>query len=344
VEVAPDAAHVLGRRDLAVLIDSASDYNAGGSTYDDVWVLANGKLLPVSEPAGHLADDRARAAGYSTTYDYADFFSLAPDGKHIAFLVIPPGIEGGPNSDLFVSRSDGTGIRQIRGVEISPFSDVSTPSWDHSRTFLVSIDTTRSSIFRVSGTHPGHLVMLTPRNSRYDEWRPIVSPNGRQIAFLRSAAPASGGGIDPFDESRKLVYMMQTDGRAPVRLPLPARDYHDLWWCGSSSATLCTDVYSPESGAPCSSSEDVCTAVALRNTFEIAVNTGRVIRKRHWLAGLYTLLSTDPLFAITTRKASRGWEVLGGPVNTAGKARFSALLVAPDAKSNPFHAFSVSCC
>jgi hypothetical protein len=337
IRVGAGAARVLDGRVLAVSIGTTSDL-AGTSGDRDIWVLARSRLLSVSGPARQLANNTASAQGYGTRYSFAGSFSLAPDGSHLAFLIEAPAIPGGPTPRLIVSRADGSGARDVGALlRICELCAFSVPSWDRdSRSFVISVEAGGSAVSRIFrlGISDGPPTMLTPRRSKYSEYEPVVSPNGEQIAFLRSAAPGSG----PFS-GRSFVYVMRADGDRRGRLPLPARNYTDLWWCGGS-AKLCTDVASQNDYCPYQ--EGLCPDAASRETFQIGVEGGRVTQKHHWIGGSYRALSPDARFAITSRKAPRGWELLGGPVNAGGSARLAVLLVAPAAKSNPFHDFSVS--
>jgi hypothetical protein len=324
IRVAADAARVLRGRLLAIYIGSR-----------DVWVLAHGRLVSGTANGRQLANKRVGEDFYTDVSS----FSLSPDAHHLTFVadgnfLIP----GSPPPVLLVSRPDGSGVHSLgRGLCQSALCEVSLPSWDRNgHSFVISLTSSlnqveRYRIFRVplNGSRP---VPLPPSKARLSENTPVVSPNGKQIAFL-----GSDSGVGP-GHYRESVYVMDANGKARIRLPLPARAYGDLWWCGNST-TLCADV---PGQSDCNLTYTACPTAAFRNTFQVSLRSGRVMRRRHWRQAQYALLSHDATFALTTRKTSQGWQLLGGPMSGRAAPRLSVLLLAPHAKADPFHDFSIS--
>jgi hypothetical protein len=329
--IAPNASSLLRGRRLAIELGN------------DISVLYHGRVLQVSKGVRVAVGGTGcyfPNGSSGPCYDSTGPFSLSPDGKHLAFF-LTDGYSMSPA--LIVSRFDGSHSHDVTGnLVYAPFSSLSAPSWDRNgRSFVVDAVTAGldynsqeqlteededTGIFRVEAVF-GKVKPLTQTGAdTYNDAQPRVSPDGREIAFLRSSAPEPsagfGNGVVAF------VYVMGANGKAPTRLPLPPRTYVDLWWCGNST-TLCVD--SPTK-----------RLAASANTYRVDLRTGRVTHLRHWAEASYSGLSADGTFAIDERRTARGAEVFVGPVSAAGVARFAPVLADANAKGNPFFGFSVS--
>jgi Tol biopolymer transport system component len=329
VDVDAKSARLLQGRRLALSL--------GTSQIRDIWVLSRGRLVQVSKSVrvavgGTGCSGSAYGSGSGPCYQWADPFALSPDGDRLAFVLGYP-IEGASvmADALIVSRSDGSHARRVTRLDSCALCYVSTPSWDKdSRSFVLGVesyptgdivDSSLSKIFRVTA-RSGTATMLSPAGTHtYSEDKPVVSPDGRRIAFLRSVKrwPSSGGA--------ELAYVMPAHGGRRLRLPLPPLPYVDLWWCGSS-ALLCVDSPTRRLEAPA-------------NVYRIDLHSGRVTNLKHWAGASYGGLSTDGTFAVTPRKTGHGWQLLVGPVDATGAARLAPLLTTK-AERNPYYDFSVS--
>jgi hypothetical protein len=329
--IAKNAASVLHGRRLA--------FSFGTSDIRDIWVLAHGRVVQVSKKmrvaTGGSCYGGPYGSGSGPCYEIAEPFSLSPDGEQLAFFLQDTTVAADTTPPaLIVSRSDGSQAHKVAAsLGICVLCSFSTPSWDrNSRSFVIAVEqfvgTTVDSITKIYriAIRSGKATMLSPPGTdSYSEDEPAISPDGKEIAFLRNAArgPSSSVTSPP-----AFVYVMRASGRGRRRLPLPRRAYSSasywghnaLWWCSSTS--LC--------------------AGSSANTYRLDLRTGRVTHLRHLAEASYSGLSADGTFAINRRKTRHGWEVAVGPVNAAGVARFAPILAAANAKENPFVEFSVS--
>jgi hypothetical protein len=335
---AAKAGQLLNGRRLAFSFGSA---DATGVDITDLLVLERGRVVNVTK---RLREDSGA--------DQAEPFSLSPNGEYIAFFLqtIVRGACGDCQPVLYVMRSDGSHAHELgANLGFVGFSSTWAPSWDRNgRSFVVAapktgIDPNESTaefnslsdddtgLFRFDVPSGKEKELTRPAVDRYDYAQPEVSPDGREIAYLRSASPepsdfwqlASPGIIS-------YVYIMQANGRAEMRLPLPPRPYGDLWWCGNSS--LCVD--SPTK-----------KLAASENTYRLNLRTDRITHLRRWPEATYVetgFLSPTARFAIGQRKTARGAEVFAGPVNAAGVATFAPVLAASSVTGDPFFGFSAS--
>ncbi len=245
--IAANAASVLRGRRFAFSLGSTSDPT---TTIADIWVLAHGRVARVGS--------KVREAGRD---NIAELPSLSPDGKYIAFFAneIAAGAYINPPR-LLVMRSDGSHAHELgTNLGFVGFSSLWMPSWGRDgRSFVVAAPKTGAvsdtnaepelseqgdddtGIFRFEIPSGKEMELTKPGIDRYDYAQPKVSPDGRKIAYLRSALPepsnfwqlASPGIVAS-------VYVMKANGKAKTRLPLPPRPYVDLWWCGNNA--LCVD-------------------------------------------------------------------------------------------------------
>jgi WD40-like Beta Propeller Repeat len=329
VDVDAKSARLLQGRRLALSL--------GTQQIRDIWVLWNGQLVQVSRKVrvaigGTGCYGSAYGSGSGPCYQWAEPFALSPDGDRLAFVLGYP-IEGASTmaDALIVSRSDGSHARRITRLDSCALCDVSTPSWDKdSRSFVLGVgsypsgdivDSSLSKIFRVTAPS-GTATMLSPAGTHtYSEDKPVVSPDGRRIAYLRSVKRWPSNGAANF------VYEVPAHGGRRIRLPLPPRIYVDLWWCGRSTL-LCVD-------SPIGEQE------ARGNVYRLDLRSRRVTNLKHWPGASYSALSPDGTFAVRPRKTGHRWQLLVGPVDDTGVARLTSLLTTK-AGRNPFYEFSVS--
>jgi Tol biopolymer transport system component len=134
------------------------------------------------------------------------FPAYSPDGNYIAFMSTRRhfSVDYG-ETNIYVMRSDGLGIREVWGDTCSTY-----PSWSPDGTKLVFARTGNGSCYSSSGgiavvnLDGTGFTQLTSGDSNHDSF-PVWSPDGTKIAFTRS----------------NTIWVMNADGTGQVRISPP---------------------------------------------------------------------------------------------------------------------------
>jgi hypothetical protein len=322
-------------------------FSFGSPDYRDVWVLARGRLRQISGQTrnaigGRCYGDPSYGGGLGPCYQIAEPVSVSPDGKHVAyFLQDTVGAFDTLEPALVVARADGSGAHRVdRQLDLcEPCSPLSPVSWNRNdRSLVVSaphgvqtfdgndpeVDTD-AALYRVD-VRSGRAIALTNRSGRetHNDFYPVVSPDGRTIAFLRSASREPQW--RSYLQTLTLVYVIRANGTGQRRLAAPPRTYSRLWWCGKN--------------ALCATTPPTDVAAA---TYRINLRTGLVGRLARWPEAATNALSADANYALEERQTRRHrFEVLAGPVRPGGLPQLKAILTSSDSQGDPFGSFSVS--
>jgi WD40 repeat protein len=278
--------------------------------------------------------------------------SLSPDGDYVAFFLQMPVVDACSTCyplPYFI-RSDGHDPRRF-GTNLCyciGFPSFWPPSWDpSSHSFVIAApktgldqvndstnefnagDDDDTGLFRFKVPSGKETELTQPGRDSYDYAAPTVSPDGRKIAFFRSAAPeptnTMNSGVAAY------VYVMSADGRGKRRLALPARAYASLWWC-RGSGSVCIDT-AKHSGVPTG------------NTYRVVLQTGKITLLRKWPEAAYVesgAVSPDASFAVSERTSHGRAELLAGPLSVGGTARLKPIVIIPHTDGRRFLGVSVS--
>jgi Tol biopolymer transport system component len=305
----------------------------------DMWEVSRGRIVNLTRRIRSGPDPQQAEAP-----------SLSPDGTSIAFFLQTAAL--GECTDCYPMpyfiRSDGSAAHRFgANLPFVGFSSFWAPSWDRGgrsvviaapktglRTNDPSIDPSfaddDTGLFRFE-VPSGRATELThPGQDRYDYAAPAVSPDGRSIAFLRSAAPEPTDYMS--DGVRAFVYVMSADGHGTRRLPLPARGYSSLWWCRGNDS-VCVDTL--KYVAPSANS----------NTYRVSLRTGKIDLLRNWPEAAYVefgALSRDASFAVSGRTSRGRAELLAGPLAADGTARLTPVVNIPHTDGRHFFGVSIS--
>jgi putative cell wall-binding protein len=168
--------------------------------------------------------------------DAADEPAWSPDGQQLAFVRT---VGGRPQ--VFVVRADGTGQRQVTGVEHGADQPAWTPDGRH-LLFRRHFGDDLTGIWRINALDGTGLVQVVP----------AVDPDGRPT---RAGGPATAGDghiaysalTDPVEWSERLfaVFTSRADGSGAVRLTPPetSRDFGAPDWSPDSRWIAVTAVY-----------------------------------------------------------------------------------------------------
>jgi Tol biopolymer transport system component len=308
----------------------------------DIWEVSRGRIANLT---------RSIRKGSHPQPAYP--LSLSPDGNYVAFFLQMPVVDACSTCyplPYFI-RSDGRDPRRF-GTNLcycTSFPSFWAPSWDpNGHSFVIAApktgldqvnDSTNefnagedddTGLFRFRVPSGTETELTQPGQDRYDYAAPAVSPNGRHIAFLRSADP------EPTDTMNSgvpaYVYVMSSNGHGKRRLPLPARAYSSLWWCRGNDS-LCADTLKYD--APSADS----------NTYRIDLQTDKVDLLRDWPEEAYVefgALSSDARFAVSERTSHGRAELLAGPLVAVGTARLKPVVIIPHTDGRHFLAVSIS--
>jgi TolB protein len=114
----------------------------------------------------------------------------SPDGKQIAFVSNRPTDSGG-GQFVYVMNADGSGVRQLTSEPDSQF-----PDWSEDGSVIVYSANADIHLIKADGSAPS--VNLT--NSPEEDTQPVISADGRQIAWM-------SGATDQWN-----LFLMNTDG------------------------------------------------------------------------------------------------------------------------------------
>ena len=336
-EVTVRAGQSFGRRRIV--------FSFGSPDYRDVWVLAHGRLRQVSRrirlaQGDDCYGDPSYGGSAGPCYQIAEPLAVSADGGQVAFFLqdtVPAPDTGAPT--LIVSRSDGSDAHRIDShLDFCvPCAPLSPPSWDRDgRSLVVSAphgvatfernvpeEDTDTALFRVDLRSQKTTALTNPRGvETYNDHYPVVSSDGRTIAFLRSASREPTG--RSYADTLTHVYVMRANGTGPRRLPAPARKYGRLWWCGREEICA-TTFFSPQL------------------TYRIDLRRRRIARLSHWAGASTAASSPEGSFVVEERKTGEHrFEVFAGRLSASGQPRVRPILVSSFAHGNPFGDFSVS--
>jgi Tol biopolymer transport system component len=330
--VAANARSALGGRRLVFSLGRSGPYNA------DIWEVSGGRIVNLTSSIRQGPDPQQ-----------AYPLSLSLNGKYVAFLWQFPIVDACSDCWPVLSfiRSDGSDARPFgRTLDYYGFSSIWAPSWDRSgKSFVIAApktglnqfndfnivdagDDDDEGLFRYEVPSGRRTELTRPGQDKYDYAAPAVSPDGRSIAFLRSAAPEPSGDMNSGVPA--YVYVMSADGHGKKRLPLPARAYSSLWWCRGSKS-VCADQlkYVPSA----------------TRTYRVDLHTGKIDLLRNWPEAAYLksgALSPDARYAVSERTSHGRAELLVGPLAAAGTARLKPVVIIPHTDGRHFFGVSIS--
>jgi Tol biopolymer transport system component/DNA-binding winged helix-turn-helix (wHTH) protein len=150
----------------------------------------------------------------------------SPDGRYIAFIGHAEG-----QSSIYVVPAVGGPERRIRVLEDKAYWDYAGVTWSGDGKQLIFPDRLSpqdsSSLFSVSLDTLETRRLTTPTPSWDGDWSPVVSPDGKKLAFVRGPESAV-----------RDLYVMDISGGEPHRLTHDGRLIVGLTWTTDSSSVV----------------------------------------------------------------------------------------------------------